>query len=79
MQQIRQFLNSGYKAGMPAIRVTIDNIRPQTFDIYSPKLLAAIAGLEAVLASRYIAIPMRRTDRKMIPFPADFDAATIRH
>jgi len=79
MQQIRQLLNSGYKAGMPAIRVTGDDLKPQAFDVYSPKILAAIAGLEDVLASRCIAIPMRRTDRKMTPFPADFDAATIRH
>lgn len=79
MQQIRQLLNSGYKAGMPAIRVTGDDLKPQVFDVYSPKILAAIAGLEDVLANRCIAIPMRRTDRKMTPFPADFDAAAIRH
>lgn len=79
MQQIRQLLNSGYKAGMPAIRITGDDLKPQAFDVYSPKILAAIAGLEDVLASRCIAIPMRRTDRQIQPFPADFDAASIRH
>lgn len=79
MQQIRQLLNSGYKAGMPAIRLMGDDMKPQAFDVYSPKILAAIAGLEDILASRCIAIPMRRTDRKMQAFPADFDAAAIRH
>jgi Toprim domain-containing protein len=79
MQQIRQLLNSGYKAGMPAIRLIGEELKPQAFDVYSPKILAAIAGLEDILASRCIAIPMRRTDRKMPSFPPDFDGAAIRH
>ncbi|MBZ0280757.1 MAG: hypothetical protein K8L97_08440 [Anaerolineae bacterium] len=79
MQQIRQLLNSGYKQGMPAIRITGDDMKPQAFDVYSPKILAAIAGLEDILASRCIAVPMRRTDRKMPTFPADFDGTAIRH
>jgi hypothetical protein len=79
MQQIRQLLNSGYKQGMPAIRVTGDDLKPQAFDVYSPKILAAIAGLEDILASRCIAIPMRRTDQKMPSFPPDFDGAALRH
>lgn len=79
MQQIRQLLNSGYKAGMPAIRITGEDMKPQAFDVYSPKILAAIYGLEDVLASRCIAIPMRRTDQKMPPIPVHFDGAAIRH
>ncbi len=79
MQQIRQLLNSGYKQGMPAIRVTGDDLKPQAFDVYSPKILAAIMGLEDILASRCIAIPMRRTTRKMPSFPPDFDGAVLRH
>lgn len=79
MQQIRQLLNSGYKAGMPAIRLIGEDVKPQAFDVYSPKILAAIAGLEDILASRCIAIPMRRTDKKMPIFPPDFDGAPIRH
>jgi hypothetical protein len=79
MQQIRQLLNSGYKQGMPAIRVTGEDMRPQPFDVYSPKILAAIMGLEDVLASRCIAIPMRRTDRRMPLIPPDFDGSELRH
>ncbi len=79
MQQIRQLLNSGYKQGMPAIRLIGEDMKPQAFDVYSPKILAAIAGLEDILASRCIAIPMRRTDRKMPLFPPDFDGAAVRH
>jgi len=85
MQQIRQLLNSGYKQGMPAIRLIGEdmkpqaNMKPQAFDVYSPKILAAIMGMEDILASRCIAIPMRRTDKKMPSFPPDFDGAAIRH
>jgi hypothetical protein len=79
MQQIRQLLNSGYKAGMPAIRLIGEDMKPQAFDVYSPKILAAIAGLEDILASRCIAIPMRRTDQRMPAFPPDFDGAELRH
>jgi hypothetical protein len=64
---------------MPAIRITGEDMKPQAFDVYSPKILAAIYGLEDVLASRCIAIPMRRTDKKMPPIPVHFDGAQIRH
>jgi hypothetical protein len=50
---------------MPAIQVTGDDLKPQAFDVYSPKILAAIMGLEDILASRCIAIPMRRTTHKI--------------
>lgn len=79
MQQIRQLLNSGYKQGMPAIRLIGEDMKPQAFDVYSPKILAAIAGLEDILASRCIAIPMRRTDKMLPSFPPDFDGAGLRH
>jgi Toprim domain-containing protein len=79
LQQIRQLLNSGYKAGMPAIRLIGEDMKPQAFGVYSPKILAAIAGLEDILASRCIAIPMWRRDWKMPCFPANFDGAAIRH
>jgi len=36
-------------------------------------------GLEDILASRCIAIPMRRTDKRMPAFPPDFDGAPVRH
>jgi hypothetical protein len=64
---------------MPAIRTTGDDMKPQAFDVYSPNILAAIYGLEDVLASRCIAIPMRRTDNKMPPIPVGFGGAQSRH
>lgn len=79
MQQIRQLLNSGYKSGMPAIRLVGEDMKPQAFDVYSPKIMAAIMGMEDILASRCIAIPMRRTDKKMPLIPTEFDGASLRH
>jgi hypothetical protein len=64
---------------MPAIRLMGEDMKPQAFDVYSPKILAAIAGLEDILASRCILIPMRRTDRQMPFIPPNFDGAAIRH
>ena len=79
MQAMRQILNSGYKPGMPAIRLMGDDMRPQAFNLYSPKMLASIAGFEDVLASRCIPVPMRRADRKMPVFSPGYDGAVIRH
>ena len=79
MQQIRQLLNSGYKQGMPAVRVIGNELKTQTFDVYSPKILASIMGLEDILASRCIVIPMRRSTKMMPSFPPDFDGAPLRH
>ena len=59
LQQIRQLLNSGYKQGMPALRITGEDMKPQAFDVYFPKILAAIAGLEDILTSHCIAILIR--------------------
>jgi hypothetical protein len=79
MQQIHQLLNSGYKHGMLAIRLVAEKMKPQMFDVYSPKIMAAIMGLEDVLASRCIAISMRRTDHKLPSFPANYDGPDFRH
>lgn len=51
-------LNSGYKRGGKAHRVHPDTMQPQSFDIYSGKMIANIKGLEEVLESRCILFPM---------------------
>ncbi len=79
VQQIKLLLNSGYKPGMPAIRLMGDDFKPQAFDVYSPKILANIAGLEDVLASRCIPIAMRRSDQKLPSLSPSFDGQAIRH
>jgi hypothetical protein len=45
MMQIKQLLNSGDKHGMPAIRLIGENMKPQTFAVYSPKVMAAITPI----------------------------------
>jgi DNA primase len=79
MQQIKLLLNSGYKPGMPAIRLMGEDLKPQAFDVYSPKILANIAGLEDVLASRCIPVAMRRSDQKLPTLSPTFDGQEIRH
>jgi hypothetical protein len=79
MQQIRQLLNSGYKQAMPAIRLIGEDMKPQAFDVSSPKILAAIAGLEHILTNRCIAIPMCRTDQQIPSFRPDFSGTPLRH
>ncbi len=60
---LRLLLNSGYKRGSPALRVEGDGERREVkeFQVYAPKMLASIAGLEEVLGSRCIAVTMLRT------------------
>jgi hypothetical protein len=79
MQQIKLLLNSGYKPGMPAIRLMGEDLKPQAFDVYSPKILANIAGLEDVLASRCIPVAMRRSDQKLPTLSPTFDGQEMRH
>lgn len=63
-------------------RSTIQNLLKQhgmsPYNLFT-QILAAIAGLEDVLESGCIAIPMWRTDKKMHSFPPDFDGAGLRH
>jgi len=58
---LRLLLNAGYKRGSPAIRVEGDDFRVREFEVYAPKILASIRGLEDVLESRCILITMLRT------------------
>lgn len=54
-------LNSGYKRGGSAHRLKPDSLDPQSFEVYSPKMIANIGGLDRVLESRCIKITMLRT------------------
>lgn len=59
---IRNLLLNGYKKGQPVIRIRTDErkFEPEFFEIYSPKMLVNIEGLETVLGSRCIDIIMQR-------------------
>jgi len=58
---LRLLLNAGYKRGSPAIRIEGEDFRVREFEVYAPKILASIRGLEDVLESRCILITMLRT------------------
>ncbi len=62
-QDFRNILLSGYKKGQRtyrAERTPSDSFVPKSFEIYGPKMLANIQGLEDVLESRCIKIIMKR-------------------
>ena len=68
VQRIRELLNAGHRRGAYVYRQGKDRtgeFLTRRFEVYSPKLLASIRGLEDVLASRAITIVMLRanTDR----------------
>jgi DNA primase catalytic core len=54
-------LNAGYKRGGQAHRSKPETFEPQSFDVYSPKMIANIKGLEGVLENRCIPFVMLRT------------------
>lgn len=81
----RLLLKAGYKAGFPVTRVekTADGtFVPRCFDVYSPKVLANIRGLEDVLESRCIVVRMLRavSAKGSLAITADTeDWAQLRH
>jgi len=58
---LRLLLNAGYKRGSPALRIEGEDFHVREFEVYAPKILASIRGLEDVLESRCILITMLRT------------------
>jgi hypothetical protein len=65
----RNILLCGYRKGQYAYRniVTPDrNFTPEPFEVYSPKMLANIEGVEDVLESRCISVTMRRGSNRNI-------------
>ncbi len=60
-KDFRLLLNAGYKRGGRAHRSKPETFEPQSFEVYSPKMIANIKGLEEVLESRCIQFTMLRT------------------
>lgn len=56
-----KLLNAGYKRGNPVVRINLNTFEPQSFDVYSPKILAGIRGIDAVLEDRCIVLQMIRS------------------
>jgi len=62
-QSFRNILLSGYRKGLRTYRnrrTSDGNFIPESFEVYGPKMLANIEGLEGVLESRCISIVMQR-------------------
>jgi hypothetical protein len=68
-QEFRNILLSGYKKGAKTFRCeknARDRIEPEAFEVYSPKMIGNIAGLEDVLEDRCITTFQRRSRNKVI-------------
>jgi hypothetical protein len=68
-QEFRNILLSGYKKGAKTFRCeknAKDRIEPEAFEVYSPKMIGNIGGLEDVLEDRCITTFQRRSRNKAI-------------
>jgi len=67
--ELRNLLLSGYKRGAKVYRVEKtgkDRLVPEAFEVYSPKMIANIRGIEDVLEDRCITLIMKRGKNKQI-------------
>src|SRR5688572_21988301 len=65
---------------MFAIRLIGEDMKPGIRCLFTQNFCSDYwVGGYHILSSHYIAIPMRRTDRKMPSFSPDFDDAPLRH
>lgn len=66
---LRNLLLSGYKRGLSVYRnrrTSDSNFEPEAFELYGPKMLVNIEGLESVLGNRCIDIIMQRGSNRNI-------------
>ena len=62
-EELRNLLLAGYKKGAPVYRTekkSGERLTPEAFDVYSPKIICNISGVEDVLEDRCIPIIMKR-------------------
>lgn len=62
----RNLLLNGYKKGALVYRTHKDTLKPEPFEVYSPKAVANIRGLEDVLEDRCITLIMKRGKKRDI-------------
>jgi len=65
-EEFRACLLNGYVKGLTATRTHKDTLIPEEFEVYSPKAIANIQGLENVLEDRCITFIMKRALNKEI-------------
>lgn len=56
----RNMLYSGYKKGVFVYRTHKDTLKPEPFEVYSPKAIANISGLTDILEDRCVVIFLKR-------------------
>ena len=56
----RNMLFAGYKRGALVYRTHKDTLKPEPFEVYSPKAIANIRGIEDVLQDRCISVILKR-------------------
>lgn len=61
---LRLILNAGYKRNNPVARTNKDTHKVEHFDVFSPKMIAAINSPDPTLRSRCLTITMIRTANK---------------
>jgi len=67
--EILRLLKAGYKKGAAVHKTETDaegNYIPKKYEVYSPKMIASISGIEDILGSRCISINMLRTKNAQI-------------
>jgi hypothetical protein len=62
----RNMLLSGYKKGALVYRTHKDTLKPEPFEVYAPKVIANIKGIEDTLEDRCIILIMKRGKDKTI-------------
>ncbi|MCJ7631964.1 hypothetical protein MUP77_06165 [Candidatus Bathyarchaeota archaeon] len=68
-EEFRNLLLNGYKKGLRTYRnrrTEDGNFVPEAFEVYGPKMIANIEGIDDVLESRCIPITMRRSSNREI-------------
>lgn len=67
--ELLKLLKAGYKKGAAVYKTETDpegNYIPKKYEVYSPKMIASISGIEDILGSRCISINMLRTKNAQI-------------
>lgn len=68
-EEFRNLLLNGYKKGLKTYRnrrTEDGNFVPEAFEVYGPKMIANIEGIDDVLESRSIPVTMRRSSNREI-------------
>jgi len=68
-EELRTLLLAGYKKGAPVYRTekkSGEKLTPEAFDVYTPKIICNISGVEDVLEDRCIPIIMKRGKNREI-------------